>query len=137
MRVFSWQQRQRRQRGSNRKQTPPFALPPKKPKKGLLPQDVDILVTNCSIYCPTPSLASMLINKFKFKPTVLSFHLGGMGCGNGVVAIGLLRDLLKARPNATALFVPAEITSYSFYAGECWVCVGGGGVGGRVMTAAA
>jgi hypothetical protein len=24
-----------------------------------------------------------------------SYHLGGMGCSNGVVAIGLVRDLLK------------------------------------------
>jgi predicted naringenin-chalcone synthase len=44
---------------------------------------VDILVTNCSIYCPTPSLASMLINHFKFRSDIQSYHLGGMGCGNG------------------------------------------------------
>lgn len=41
-----------------------------------------------------------------------------MGCGNGVIAMNLVRDLLNARPGgATALFVPAEITSYCFYPG--------------------
>lgn len=52
-------------------------------------------MTNCSIYCPTPSLASMLVNKFKLRNDVQSYHLGGMGCGNGVMALGLLKDLLQ------------------------------------------
>jgi|APGre2960657404_1045060.scaffolds.fasta_scaffold77728_3 hypothetical protein len=50
--------------------------------------------------------------------TTQSYHLGGMGCGNGVVAIGLIRDLLQARPGCNAIFVPAEITSYCFYGGS-------------------
>ncbi|KAF8069577.1 KCS2 [Scenedesmus sp. PABB004] len=81
-------------------------------KTGLRACDVDILVTNCSIFCPTPSLASMLVNAFKFRPDIQSYHLGGMGCGNGVMAVGL------ARPNSVALFVPAEITTYAFYPGS-------------------
>lgn len=62
---------------------------------GLRPSDVDILVTNCSIYCPTPSMCSMLVNHFKFRTDIQTYHLGGMGCGNGVVGITLLRDLLQ------------------------------------------
>jgi 3-ketoacyl-CoA synthase len=42
------------------------------------PQEIDILITNCSIFCPTPSLASMLVNKFKLRQDVQSYHLGGM-----------------------------------------------------------
>eukprot|EP00775_Hariotina_reticulata_P006451 gene6451-6680_t len=87
-------------------------------KTGLRPQDIDILVTNCSIFCPTPSLASMLVNHFKFRPDIQGYNLGGMGCGNGVMAVGLVRDLLQARPNSVALFVPAEITTYAFYPGR-------------------
>jgi predicted naringenin-chalcone synthase len=41
-----------------------------------------------------------------------------MGCSNGVVAIGLIKDLLQARPNSVALFVPAEITTYCSYLGH-------------------
>jgi 3-ketoacyl-CoA synthase len=62
---------------------------------GIRPEEIDILVTNCSIYCPTPSLASMLVNKFKLRKDVQSYHLGGMGCGNGVMALGLIKDLLQ------------------------------------------
>lgn len=46
-------------------------------KSGLRPTDIDILVTNTSIYCPTPSLASMLVNHFKMRPDIQSYHLGG------------------------------------------------------------
>lgn len=50
--------------------------------------------------------------------TMLLLLLPGMGCGNGVTAVGLIRDLLQARPNSIALFVPAEITTYAFYPGK-------------------
>jgi len=39
----------------------------------------------------------MLINKFKFRRDVEAYHLGGMGCSIGVVAVGLVRDMLKVR----------------------------------------
>lgn len=87
-------------------------------KTGIKPEQIDILISNCSIFCPTPSLASMLINKFKLRRDVEAYHLGGMGCSIGVVAISLVRDMLKAHPNSIALFVPAEITTYCFYPGR-------------------
>jgi hypothetical protein len=61
---------------------------------GIRPEQIDILITNCSIFCPTPSLASMLVNKFKLRKDVEAYHLGGMGCAVGVVAVGLVRDML-------------------------------------------
>lgn len=87
-------------------------------KTGLEPQDIDILVTNCSIYCPTPSLASMLVNHFKFRQDIEAYNLGGMGCSNGVTGIGLIKNLFLGRPDLTALFVPAEVTTYCFYPGH-------------------
>lgn len=39
----------------------------------------------------------MLINKFKFRRDIQSYNLGGMGCSIGVVAIGLVRDMLQVR----------------------------------------
>jgi len=87
-------------------------------KTGLRPTDIDVLVTNSSIFCPTPSLCSLLVNHFKMRKDIESYHLGGMGCGNGVMAIGLLKNLLQARPNINAVFVPAEITTYCFYPGR-------------------
>ena len=61
---------------------------------GLKATDVDILVTNTSIYCPTPSIASLVINLFKMREDVQAYHLGGMGCAMGVVGLNLVRDLL-------------------------------------------
>lgn len=64
---------------------------------GLQPKDVDIIVTTCSIFCPTPSITSMVVNHFGMRTDVQSYHLGGMGCSNGVVAVNLINDLLKVR----------------------------------------
>jgi 3-ketoacyl-CoA synthase len=52
------------------------------------------------------------------RSDIKSYHLGGMGCAMGVVAVGLINELLAANPNAIALFVPAEITSAAFYGGD-------------------
>ncbi len=37
----------------------------------------------------------MLINHYKMKASVQSYHLGGMGCSSGTVAVNLVRDMLK------------------------------------------
>jgi len=68
---------------------------------GLQPKDVDIIVTTCSIFCPTPSLTSMVVNHFGMRTDVQSYHLGGMGCSNGVVAVNLINDLLKVGSAST------------------------------------
>ena len=36
------------------------------------PKRVDILIVNCSLFCPTPSLTAMLINHFKMRSDTLS-----------------------------------------------------------------
>lgn len=87
-------------------------------KTGVKPADIDIIVTACSIFCPTPSIASMIVNKYKMKSSIHSYSLGGMGCGAGVFAIGLVRDLLKAHPNSNCLFVTTEVTTSAFYKGR-------------------
>jgi 3-ketoacyl-CoA synthase len=33
-------------------------------KTGLQPTDIDVLITNTSVYCPTPSIASLVIKMF-------------------------------------------------------------------------
>ncbi|KAG2441030.1 hypothetical protein HXX76_003883 [Chlamydomonas incerta] len=87
-------------------------------KTGLRPRDIDILVTSCSAFCPTPSIASIVVNKFGMRADVQAYHLGGMGCANGVVGVNLVADLLKARPNSTAVFVTTETLTPTYYAGR-------------------
>lgn len=41
-------------------------------------RDIDILIINCSLFSPTPSLCSMVINEFGLKSDVSSYNLSGM-----------------------------------------------------------
>ena len=62
---------------------------------------IDILVVNCSLFNPTPSLSAMIINHFKMKSNIVSYNLGGMGCSAGVISISLAKELLQVLPHAS------------------------------------
>ena len=64
-------------------------------RAGLTPQQVDILVVNCSLFNPTPSLSAMIINHFRMRSDILSYNLAGMGCSAGVIAVGLADRILQ------------------------------------------
>lgn len=87
-------------------------------KTGINPKDIDILVLNCSIFSPTPSLSAMVINKYKMRSNIKSFNLSGMGCSAGVMAIDLARDILQVHPNSYAVVVSTEIITPNCYQGN-------------------
>jgi hypothetical protein len=37
----------------------------------------------------------MVVNHYKMRRDVQSYHLGGMGCANGTIAINLVKDMLQ------------------------------------------
>ncbi|PKU68464.1 3-ketoacyl-CoA synthase 2-like [Dendrobium catenatum] len=79
-------------------------------------KEIGILVVNCSLFGPTPSLSAMIVNKYKMREDVASFNLSGMGCSAGVISIDLARHLLKVRPNSYALIVSTEnLTLHGYY----------------------
>ncbi|XP_062080271.1 3-ketoacyl-CoA synthase 7-like [Humulus lupulus] len=82
------------------------------------PRDIDILVTNCSLFCPTPSISSMVISKFGFRSDIRCFSLSGMGCSAGILAISLAKDLLKVHKNSIALVLSMEAISPNGYQGQ-------------------
>ncbi len=84
----------------------------------LKPTDVDILIVNCSLFCPTPSLSSMIINMFQMRENVLNYNLGGMGCSAGLISIDLAKDLLKVHPNSRCLVVSTENITQNWYLGN-------------------
>ncbi|KAK4785811.1 hypothetical protein SAY86_002500 [Trapa natans] len=86
-------------------------------KTGLKPKDIDILVVNCSLFSPTPSLSAMVINKYKLRSNVKSFNLSGMGCSAGLISIDLAQDLLQVHPNSNAVVVSTEIITPNSYQG--------------------
>jgi len=80
--------------------------------------DIDILVINCSLFSPTPSLCSMVINKFGMRTDICSYNLSGMGCSAGLISIELVKNLLAGRPHSTALVVSTENLTQNLYLGN-------------------
>ena len=87
-------------------------------KTGIKPQEIDILIINCSIFTPTPSLCAMVSNKFGMRHDIESYNLGGMGCSAGVISIHLAKQLLQARPNSLALVISTENITQNMYMGN-------------------
>ncbi|KAI3729495.1 hypothetical protein L6452_18155 [Arctium lappa] len=87
-------------------------------KTGLNPLEVDILVVNCSVFSPVPSLTSMILRKYNMREDVKSFNLSGMGCSAGLISVNLAHDLLKTHPNSNAIIVTTEIITLFYYTGK-------------------
>ncbi|URE02892.1 3-ketoacyl-CoA synthase [Musa troglodytarum] len=81
-------------------------------------RDVRILIVNCSLFNPTPSLASMIVNRYKMREDVKSFNLGSMGCSAGLISIDLAKDLLQANPNSYAVVLSTENITLNWYFGN-------------------
>ncbi|KAL2895522.1 3-ketoacyl-CoA synthase 6 [Bienertia sinuspersici] len=79
---------------------------------------IDILITNCSIFSPSPSLSSMIVNKYKLKSSIKTFSLSGMGCSASAISIDLANRLLQIWPNSYALVVSTEIITPNCYIGS-------------------
>ncbi|KAK9667383.1 hypothetical protein RND81_14G252300 [Saponaria officinalis] len=82
------------------------------------PKKIGILVVNCSLFNPTPSLSAMIVNRYKLRGNIRSFNLGGMGCSAGVIAIDLARDLLQVHRNTYAVVVSTENITQNWYFGN-------------------
>ena len=82
------------------------------------PKSVDILIVNCSLFNPTPSLTAMIINHYKMRNNVVSYNLSGMGCSAGLISISLAKELLQVHRNATAVVVSTENITQNFYLGN-------------------
>ncbi|KAL0457116.1 UNVERIFIED_CONTAM: 3-ketoacyl-CoA synthase 20 [Sesamum latifolium] len=87
-------------------------------KTRVKPRDIGILVVNISAFNPTPSLSSMIVNRYKLRGDVVSCNLGGMGCSAGLIAIDLAKRLLQVQPNTYALVMSLESMTSNYYAGK-------------------
>ncbi|EGC37746.1 hypothetical protein DICPUDRAFT_53740 [Dictyostelium purpureum] len=87
-------------------------------KTGLKPKEIDILIVNCSLFNPTPSLAAMMMNRYGMRPDILSYNLSGMGCSAGVISIDLAKQLLQVHKNATAVVLSTENITQNWYRGN-------------------
>uniref|UniRef100_A0ACD5YLL2 Uncharacterized protein n=1 Tax=Avena sativa TaxID=4498 RepID=A0ACD5YLL2_AVESA len=88
-------------------------------KTGVAPDAIRILVVNCSLFCPTPSLVDVIINKYNLRSDIRSMHLSGMGCSAGLISVGLARNLLQVSPRGShALVVSTETITPNYYVGN-------------------
>ena len=78
-------------------------------KTGVQPSEIDAVITACSCFSPTPSIASLVVNKFRLRSDCLTFSLGGMGCATSVVCADLAARLLRTmKPGAKVLIFNTE-----------------------------
>ncbi|KAK8962685.1 3-ketoacyl-CoA synthase 11 [Platanthera guangdongensis] len=87
-------------------------------KTEVKPKDIGILIVNCSLFNPTPSLSSMIVNHYKLRGNILSYNLGGMGCSAGLISVDLGKHLLQAKPNSYCLIVSTENITLNWYLGN-------------------
>lgn len=87
-------------------------------KTSVKPKDIGILIVNCSLFNPTPSLSAMVVNHYKLRGNITSYNLGGMGCSAGLISIDLAKDLLQVHPNSYALVVSTENMTLNWYFGN-------------------
>ncbi len=49
-------------------------------KSGVAPREIGVVIVNCSLFNPTPSLSATIMNHFRMHSNVINYNLGGMGC---------------------------------------------------------
>ncbi|KAM3696396.1 hypothetical protein ACB098_06G035800 [Castanea mollissima] len=81
-------------------------------------KDIGILIVNCSVFNPTPSLSAMVVNRYQLRENILSYDLGGMGCSAGLISIDLAKRLLQVQPSSYALVVSMESMTLNWYSGN-------------------
>ena len=91
-------------------------------KAGITPEAIDVLVVNCSLFAPVPSISDMIVNRYRLRDDVKAVNLSGMGCSAGVISVGLASGLLQQATGRTAaryaLVVSTEIITSNFYNGN-------------------
>jgi 3-ketoacyl-CoA synthase len=86
-------------------------------KAGVHPRQVGVVITNSSLFNLTPSLSAAILNHFKMPSTTTNYHLAGMGCSAGVIAVDLARQCLENMPETYVLVVSTENLTFNWYPG--------------------
>jgi predicted naringenin-chalcone synthase len=83
-------------------------------------REIDVLIINCSLFSPTPSLCAMVLSHFGMRSDVLTYNLSGMGCAASLISIDLAQQLLAGKRGRSkkALVVSTEILTPNFYHGN-------------------
>ncbi|CAM0949401.1 unnamed protein product [Alopecurus aequalis] len=88
-------------------------------KTGINLDVIDVLITNCSVFCPVPSMADKIVNRYMLRGDMQAINLSGMGCSAGITAVGLARNILQVMPSGShVLVVSTETLGANYYKGS-------------------
>uniref|UniRef100_A0A8I6Y9Y1 3-ketoacyl-CoA synthase n=2 Tax=Hordeum vulgare subsp. vulgare TaxID=112509 RepID=A0A8I6Y9Y1_HORVV len=88
-------------------------------KTGINLDAISVLITNISAFCPVPSIADVIVNRYKLRGDLRIINLSGMACSASVNAVGLASNMLRVMPRGShALLVSTETIGPSYYEGN-------------------
>mmetsp|Transcript_6428 Transcript_6428/g.18381 ORF Transcript_6428/g.18381 Transcript_6428/m.18381 type:complete len:561 (-) Transcript_6428:2022-3704(-) len=87
-------------------------------KANVKPREIDVLIINCSLFSPTPSLCAMVVSQFGMRSDVETYNLSGMGCAASLISVDLAKKLLGRKGSRKALVVSTEIITPNLYHGN-------------------
>ncbi|KAK6160793.1 hypothetical protein DH2020_004174 [Rehmannia glutinosa] len=83
------------------------------------PPSIDIVIVTCGSFSPSPSLSSLIVNRYKLRTDVKTYNLSGMGCSSGVISVDFAARVLRScRKVQNALVVITESITLNWYNGD-------------------
>jgi alkylresorcinol/alkylpyrone synthase len=83
-------------------------------RAGILPRDVDVIVTVSSTGIATPSLEARASAQVGFKSSAARVPVFGLGCAGGVSGLSIGARLARAEPGENVLVVVVELCTLAF-----------------------
>jgi alkylresorcinol/alkylpyrone synthase len=87
-------------------------------KAGMVPVDVDMIITVSCTGFMIPSLDAHLINLMGFRSDVCRLPLTELGCAAGAMALARASEFVRAFPEKTVLIVSVELATLTFQRGD-------------------
>jgi alkylresorcinol/alkylpyrone synthase len=87
-------------------------------RAGMMPQEIDLIITVSCTGFMIPSLDAHLINELGFRPDVKRLPITELGCAAGGAALARAAEFIRAFPGASVLVIAVEIPSLTFQRGD-------------------